>query len=131
MLTKFKSKKVIANLNNKELFNKFTNLNNLKDYIPKEIKEFEANIDNCSFKIESLPKISLQLTEKKPYSFIKFESNESHIPFKMYCHLDENNKNTTSVILELDIEVNFITKMMIQKPINIFLEKFSEAIKNI
>ena len=57
MSTNFKSKEVIANLNCKDLFTKFTDLNNLKDYLPKDVEEFESNIDKCSFKIESLPKI--------------------------------------------------------------------------
>ena len=131
MSTKFKSEKVTANLNYKDLFEKFTNLNNLKDYLPKEVEEFDSSVDNCSFKIEQLPKISLQLTEKIAYSQIKFKSNESHIPFEMNCYLKKNDNNTTNVILEINMEVNFMMKMLVQKPINIFLEKFTEIIKKI
>ena len=131
MSTKFKSEEVTANLNYKDLFNKFTNLNNLKDYLPKEVEEFESSIDNCSFKIEQLPKMSLQMTEKIAYSHIKFESNESQIPFDMYCYINKNDDNTTNVFLEINMEVNFMMKMLVQKPINIFLEKFTEIIKKI
>ena len=60
MSTNFKSQEVIANLNRKDLFVKFTDLNNLKDYLPSDVEEFESNTDNCSFKIESLPKMSLE-----------------------------------------------------------------------
>ena len=131
MSTKFKSKEVTANLNYKDLFKKFTNLNNLKDYLPKEVEEFESSTDNCSFKIEQLPKMSLQMTEKIAYSHIKFESNESQIPFDMYCYINKNDDNTTNVFLEINMEVNFMMKMLVQKPINIFLEKFTEIIKKI
>ena len=131
MPTKFKSEEVIANLYYKDLFKKFTDLNNLKDYLPKEVKEFESSTENCSFKIEQLPKISLQLTEKIAYSQIKFESNESQIPFEMNCYLKKNDNNTTNVILEINMEANFMMKMLVQKPINIFLEKFTEIIKKI
>ena len=131
MSTKFKSKEVTANLNYKDLFKKFTNLNNLKDYLPNEVEEFESSTDNCSFKIEQLPKMSLQMTEKIAYSHIKFESNESQIPFDMYCYLNKNDDNTTNVFLEVNMEVNFMMKMLVQKPINIFLEKFTEIIKKI
>ena len=131
MSTKFKSEEVIANLYYKDLFKKFTDLNNLKGYLPKEVEEFESSTNNCSFKIEQLPKISLQLTEKIAYSQIKFESNESQIPFEMNCYLKKNDNNTTNVILEINMEVNFMTKMLVQKPINIFLEKFTEIIKKI
>ena len=131
MSTKFKSEEVTANLNYKDLFKKFTNLNNLKDYLPKEVEEFESSTDNCSFKIEQLPKMSLQMTEKIAYSHIKFESNESQIPFDMYCYINKNDDNTTNVFLEINMEVNFMMKMLVQKPINIFLEKFTEIIKKI
>ena len=131
MSTKFKSEEVTANLNYKDLFKKFTNLNNLKDYLPKEVEEFESSIDNCSFKIEQLPKMSLQMTEKIAYSHIKFESNERKIPFDMYCYINKNDDNTTNVFLEINMEVNFMMKMLVQKPINIFLEKFTEIIKKI
>ena len=131
MSTKFKSEEVTANLNYKDLFKKFTDLNNLKDYLPKEVEEFESSTDNCSFKIEQLPKMSLQMTEKKAYSHIKFESVESQIPFDMYCYINNNDDNTTNVFLEVNMEVNFMMKMLVQKPINIFLEKFTEIIKKI
>ena len=131
MSTKFKSKKVTANLNYKDLFEKFTNLNNLKDYLPKEVEEFESSVDNCSFKIEKLPKMSLQITEKHAYEKIKFESNESQIPFHMFCYIEKNGDNTTDVVIEIDMELNFMMKMLVQKPINIFLEKFTQIIKNI
>ena len=131
MSTKFQSEELTANLYYKDLFKKFTDLNNLKGYLPKEVKEFESSTNNCSFKIEQLPKISLQLTEKIAYSQIKFESNESQIPFEMNCYLKKNDNNTTNVILEINMEVNFMMKMLVQKPINIFLEKFTEIIKKI
>ena len=131
MSTKFKSEKVTANLNYKDLFEKFTNLNNLKDYLPKEVEEFESSVDNCSFKIEQLPKMSLQITEKHAYEKIKFESNESQIPFHMFCYIEKNGDNTTDVIIEIDMELNFMMKMLVQKPITIFLEKFTQIIKNI
>ena len=131
MSTKFKSEKITANLNYKDLFKKFTNLNNLKDYLPKEVEEFESSVDNCSFKIEQLPKMSLQITEKHAYEKIKFESNESQIPFHMFCYIEKNGDNTTDVVIEIDMELNFMMKMLVQKPINMFLEKFTQIIKNI
>ena len=106
MSTKFKSEKVTANLNYIDLFEKFTNLNNLKDYLPKEVEEFESSVENCSFKIEQLPKMSLQITEKHAYEKIKFESNESQIPFHMFCYIEKNGDNTTDVVIEIDMELN-------------------------
>ena len=99
--------------------------------MPQEVQEFESSTDNCSFKIEQLPKMSLQITEKHAYEKIKFESNESQIPFHMYCYIEKNDDNSSNVVIEINMEVNFMMKMLVQKPINIFLEKFTEIIKRI
>ncbi|MBL6874110.1 MAG: hypothetical protein ISR02_01345 [Flavobacteriales bacterium] len=131
MSTNFKSQEVIANLNSKDLFVKFTDLNNLKDYLPSDVEEFKSNTDNCSFKIESLPKMSLKIKEKQAYNKIAFESIESQIPFNMFCHISENDKNSSKVSIEINMELNFMMKMLVQKPINIFLDRFTEIIKKV
>ena len=131
MSTNFKSQEVIAKLNSKDLFVKFTDLNNLKDYLPSDVEEFESNADNCSFKIESLPKMSLKIKEKQAYNKIAFESIKSQIPFNMFCHISENDKNSSKVFIEIKMELNFMMKMLVQKPINIFLDRFTEIIKKV
>ena len=131
MSTIFKSQEVIANLNSKDLFVKFTDLNNLKDYLPSDVEEFKSNTDNCSFKIESLPKMSLKIKEKQAYNKIAFESIKSQIPFNMFCHISENDKNSSKVSIEINMELNFMMKMLVQKPINIFLDRFTEIIKKV
>jgi hypothetical protein len=131
MSTNFKSQEVIANLNSKDLFTKFTNLNNLKDYLPSDVEEFESSTDNCSFKIESLPKMSLRIKEKQAFKKIKFESIKSQIPFNMLCYISENDKDSSKVSIEINMELNFMMKMLVQKPINIFLDRFTEIIKKV
>ena len=131
MSTNFKSQEVIANLNSKDLFTKFTNLNNLKDYLPSDVEEFESSTDNCSFKIESLPKMSLKIKEKQAFKKITFESIKSQIPFNMFCYISEYDKNSSKVSIEICMELNFMMKMLVQKPINIFLDRFTEIIKKV
>lgn len=131
MSTNFKSQEVIANLNSKDLFTKFTDLNNLKDYLPNDVEEFESKADRCSFKIESLPKMSLKIKEKQAFKKITFESEKSQIPFNMFCYISENDKSTSKVSIEICMELNFMMKMLVQKPINIFLDRFTEIIKKV
>ena len=58
---KFKSPIVKSKLSCEEIFNKISNLNNLKEILPKEISEYNSTSDKCSFKIENLPKINLKI----------------------------------------------------------------------
>ena len=131
MPTSFKSQETTANISNQDLFNRFSNLNNLKDFLPQEIEEFESTVDSCSFKIPQLPKLSLHIIEKLEYSLIKLQSKNSQINFEMCCQIQAINQHSCTVILEINIELNIMMKMMVEKPINLFLEKLTEKIKNL
>ena len=104
---------------------------NLKDFLPQEIEEFESTTDSCSFKISQLPKLSLHIIEKTEYSLIKLQSKNNQIDFHMYCHIQAIDHSSCTVILEINMELNLMMKMMVEKPINLFLEKLSEQIKKI
>ena len=132
MINNFKSPEVTANISAQELFTRFSNLNNLKDFLPEEIEGFQSTEDSCSFKVSKLPKISLQIIEKVKYNLIKLQSEDSQISFDLNCRINENpDHEKCQVTLEIDIELNFMMKMMIEKPLNQFLEKLSNQIKKI
>ena len=79
MIHNYKSPEATTSISAKEFFIRFSNLNNLKDFLPKEIKEFKSNEDSCSFKVSQLPKISLKIIEKTEYSVIKLQSKDKNI----------------------------------------------------
>jgi len=131
-MNSFSSPEVTANTSAKKLFEKFSNLNNLKDFLPKEIEEFESTESSCSFKISKLPKMSLEIIEKTEYKLIKLKSKDSQIPFLMYCQIKENmHKKSCQVTLTAEMQLNFMMKMMVEKPLNQFLCSLSDQIKKI
>tara|TARA_B110000438_G_scaffold298771_1_gene347637 strand:- start:1446 stop:1841 length:396 start_codon:yes stop_codon:yes gene_type:complete len=131
-MNRFSSPEVTANTSAKKLFEKFSNLNNLKDFLPKEIEEFESSENSCSFKISKLPKMSLEIIEKIEHTLIKLKSKDSKIPFLMYCQIKENtDKESCLVTLIAEMQLNFMMKMMVEKPLNQFLSSLSDQIKKI
>ena len=106
---KFKSPIVKSKLSCEEIFNKISNLNNLKEILPKEISEYNSTSDKCSFKIENLPKINLKIKEKINFKKISLIAIDSQVPFYMNCHFKEID-SVTNVFLEIDAEVNFMMK---------------------
>ena len=131
-MNSFTSPEVTANTSAKNLFEKFSNLNNLKDFLPKEIEEFESNESSCSFKISKLPKMSLEIIEKIEHTLIKLKSKDSQIPLLMYCNIQENiDDKSCQVTLVAEMKLNFMMKMMVEKPLNQFLCSLSEQIKKI
>lgn len=132
MIHNYKSPEATTSISAKKFFIRFSNLNNLKDFLPKEIKEFKSNEDSCSFKISQLPKISLKIIEKTEYSVIKLQSKDKKIFFDLNCKIKEDtDKNKCKVTLGIDIKLNFMTKIMIEKPLNQFLHKLANQISKI
>ena len=132
MIHHYKSPEATTSISAKKFFIRFSNLNNLKDFLPKEIKEFKSNEDSCSFKISQLPKISLKIIEKTEYSVIKLQSKDKKIFFDLNCKIKEDtDKNKCKVTLGIDIKLNFMTKIMIEKPLNQFLHKLANQISKI
>ena len=132
MIHNYKSPEETTNISAKEFFIRFSNLNNLKDFLPKEIKEFKSNEDSCSFKVSQLPKISLKIIEKTEYSVIKLQSKDKNIFFDLNCKIKEDtDKNKCKVTLGIDIKLNFMMKIMIEKPLNQFLHNLANQISKI
>ena len=131
-MNSFTSPEVTANTSAKNLFEKFSNLNNLKDFLPNEIEEFESSESSCSFKISKLPKMSLEIIEKIEHTLIKLKSKDTQIPFLMYCNIQGNiDDKSCQVTLVAEMKLNFMMKMMVEKPLNQFLCSLSEQIKKI
>ena len=132
MIYHFKSPEATTHISAKEFFIRFSNLNNLKDFLPKEIKEFQSNEDSCSFKLSKLPKISLEIIEKTEYNLIKLQSKDSKIFFDLNCKIKQDiDKNKCKVTLGIDIKLNFMMKIMIEKPLNQLLQDLTRQIGKI
>lgn len=132
MIHHFKSPEATTSISAKEFFIRFSNLNNLKDFLPKEIKEFQSNEDSCSFKVSQLPKISLKIIKKTEYNLIKLQSKDKKIFFDLNCKIKQDtDKNKCKVTLGIDIKLNFMMKIIIEKPLNQFLHDLTNQIGKI
>ena len=126
----FKSPKVTVNRTSEDLFNKVGDLNNLKEIMPPSITNFQSTQTTCSFKMESMPEINLEITERTPFSKISLSAKDSQIPFSLDCIIFEK-ENKCEAYLEINAELNMMMKMMVEKPLNNFLNLLASKMKNI
>ena len=115
-MTLFKSPEVTINKNAEYVFNKISNLDNLDKILPDEIKDFQSTGKTCSFTIQGIQKLKLELTEKTEFSQISLENKHGMIPFTLKCIITEKEEKC-NVILELNTELNMMTRMMVEKPL--------------
>ena len=121
---------VVKNLSAEQLYNKLSDLNNLKEIMPPQIEDFESDTNNCSFKMKGMPKLKLFLAEKTPFSKIKLSATDSPVAFSLNCFITDCGEKCQAR-LEVDAELNMMMKMMVEKPITNFLNVLSDKLRTL
>ena len=129
-MSNFKSPEVKVNLSTEMLYTKLSNLNNLKDILPSEITDFHSTEDSCSFKMGGMPKITLVIAEKTPFSKIVLQAENSQIPFSLECNISQNGE-ICKALLEVNAELNMMMKMMLENPLTNFLNAIAKRLSQI
>jgi len=129
-MQKFTSQEITINKSPKDLFKKISNLNNLKDILPSEVKDFESTENTCSFKIKGMPKLTLEITEKIEFSKISLTARNTETPFFLNCFIKEN-ENHSKATLEINAKLNLMMRMMLEKPLTQLLDILSSKMQNL
>ena len=129
-MTNFKSPEVEINVSAEVLYNKLSNVNNLRNILPPQVSEFKSTEDSCCFKMGGMPTIHLETEEKIPNSKISLRAKDSQVPFTLECNISENG-NMAKATLEINAELNMMMKMMLEKPLTNFLNLASEELKKL
>ena len=101
---------VVENLSAEQLYNKLSDLNNLKEIMPPQIEDFESDTNSCSFKMKGMPKLKLFLAEKTPFSKIKLSATDSPVAFSLNCFITDCGEKCQAR-LEVDAELNMMMKL--------------------
>ena len=125
----FTSPEVIVNKSAEDFFNKISDLNNLQEIMPSQIENFNSTEETCSFEIQGMPKIELEICEKIKFSKVSLNAKNSPNPFKLNCFIKEK-ENQCQARLEINIEINMMMRMMIEKPLTQFLDILSHKMQN-
>ena len=129
-MVKFESPEVMINKSAKELYNILGNLNNLKNIITPNMQQFESTEDSCSFKMEGMPKIQLEIKERIPYSKITLIAKDSQIPFSLDCKIIDKNTQCEAQ-LEITAEINMMMEMMVKKPLTNMLNLLASKMQTL
>ena len=121
---------VVENLSSKQLYNKLSDLNNLKEIMPPEIENFESDTNSCSLKMKGMPKLKLFLSEKTPFSKIRLSATDSPVVFSLNCFIRDYG-GKCQARLEVDAKLNMMMKMMVEKPITDFLNVLSDKLRTL
>lgn len=128
----YTSRKGIVKCQEKDLYNFLTDMRNFKSLIPDgTVTEWQASHGLCSFKIDRLGKVSVELLEAMPYSLVSYEGGSF---FTGKVMLSVNFKNISDdkaeISLSIDLNNNPLIKMVIGDSAERYLESLISAIED-
>lgn len=130
-MSSFKSQEVILNKEQQVIFNFIEDFTNFSHLIPDSVNDLKLSRDKCSFSINGMPPIHLLITERIEHKKVSMGSDGGKMPFEMSCHIDFLDENQSKVCFTFDIELNGMMKMMVQKPLQNFLNLLAQNLEKL
>ncbi|KAA6316354.1 hypothetical protein EZS27_033325 [termite gut metagenome] len=135
MNAQFESNVKIVPYNQKRVYAKLSDLNNLesiKDRIPQDkIESFSFDADTLSFNVAPVGNLTLKIIEREPSKCIKLETVQSPLPFNLWVQVAPLSEEECKIKLTLRAEINTFMKGFVQKPLREGLEKIAEMMATI
>lgn len=135
-MTSIKSDKAIVNGTPEQVFEKLSNLDNLKpllekvpkDQIPEDKREMFDNLEITSDSI-SIPggpvgNITLRISDRLPYSLIRLSGEGSPVPMDMQLEIEPKGADQAEVQVAINLEIPAMLKPMVSGPLKKIANQF-------
>ena len=138
-MTTVKSEKKIINASAEKVFNKLSNLDNLKpllesiprDRIPEDKMEMFDNLkvtsDSITIPAGPVGQITLRVTDRLPYSLIQLTGEGSPVPLGMQLEIEAMGPEECEVQVAVNIEIPAMLKPMVAGPLKKIADQFVQV----
>lgn len=130
-MSDIKSQTVEIDKSDEEIFNFISDFTNFSKLFPPQVNDLKITRDTCSFSIDGMPKISLRISERTPFSCVTMSAEDGKLPFELKCCLENIGKDKCKAQFHFDAELNMMMKMMVEKPLTNFLNLLAKKLKEI
>ena len=139
-MTTIKSEKTIINAPAEKVFDKLSNLDNLKpllekvprDMIPDDKKEMFDNLkitaDTITIPAGPVGAITLRVTDRLPYTLINLQGEGAPVPMGMQMELTPRNAESCEVQIAVNLEIPAMLKPMVSGPLKKIVEQFAQVL---
>lgn len=126
-----KSTLSLVHLSLADLHARLCDLNNFRHALPPQVSHFRVEGDTCSFSLQGLADITLQLTLKAPEHIVYASLAEKPFPFHLHFYLEEEDPQTSRVTVEFNAELNPMMALMARGPLQNFVNLVAEKLAEI
>ena len=129
---RIEDKRIRIKASSKDIYDFLRDLSGFERLLPREVEEWEARGDECSFSIRNIGKFNLRRAETKAHTKVQYVSIDNK-PF--YYDIDANIRELedgmSEVQLVLNTKMNAMMRMIATKPLTRLLGKMSVRLKEV
>lgn len=106
-----------------------SHIEKVRDRIPEDkIKDFRFDQDTISLKADPVGELRLRIIEREEPKCIKFETEQSPIPFNLWIQILPVDAATSKMKVTVGAELNPFIKGMVKKPLQEGVEKIADVL---
>lgn len=123
-------RKIIVNKSSSELAGMLKNPQDYKDLMPESLQNFEAREDGFKFALKGMPEIALKI-ENVSDKEVVLKSASSSLDFALTGTMNPVSESQTEVQLLFEGKFNPFIKMMVEKPLQNFINSLTDKIEQL
>ncbi len=123
-------RKIIVNKSSNELVELLKNPKDYEALMPESLQNFEAREDGFKFGLKGMPEIALKIDEVTDQKVI-LKSASSSLDFTLTGNMTAVAENQTEVQLLFEGKFNPFIKMMVEKPLQNFINALTDKIEQL
>lgn len=124
-------RKIIVNKSSSELFDMLKKPEDYKHLMPDSLTSFEHREDGFKFGLKGMPEVALKIAELEQDKKVVLKSASSSLDFSLTGNMNPISENQTEVQLLFDGNFNPFIKMMVEKPLQSFLNALTDKIEQL
>ena len=123
-------RKIIVNKSSSKLAGMLKNPEDYKDLMPEGLQSFEAREDGFKFGLKGMPEIALKIDNVSDKEVV-LKSASSNLDFALTGSMNPLNEKQTEVQLLFEGKFNPFIKMMVEKPLQNFINSLTDKIEQL
>ena len=109
-----------------------SNLERVRDRIPEDkLQEFQFDSDSVQVSVAPVGTIKLRIIERDENKCVKFETEQSPIPFNLWIQVLPVNETESKMKVTVKADIPFMLKGMVGGPLQEGVEKIADALAQI
>jgi hypothetical protein len=128
---KIESKRVEIKASAEKTYGLVSNFNNFGGSLPPEVKDWQSTENNCSFEINGMAKINIDIIDKQPFRSVTYKVTANQpIGMVLVGNIEEVGSSCFATIV-LEADVPMALSLMMKKPLEKFVNVLVEKVKEV